>query len=414
MEQDTCQSKEYRLLAMLMGLLVLFTILLWWQFSGYFLFMSFIYKKHKPLTDKDYSYQPFISIIVPAYNEEHVIKQRIENLLSQAYTRDKFEVIVVDSGSTDTTLKIAREVEKDEPDVRVLEEGERRGKASAINLGRSYARGEIILVTDANTVFDLDVLREIAPYFRNPDIGAIGGRFVLSNAKSGMLRASSFYWELESVVRRGESSLDSACLFHGEINAWRKDIIEADPGSLAEDLDIAIRIRKQGYKIGYEPDALAYEPGPTTRREQIIQKKRAAIGTIQSFFKHRGYLWFPRDKYSLFIFPSHKTLQILSPYLLLGILATFFSQLVLQRFIPSMAYLLAVGVLILLSLIVLNKELSGTRITRNTSIVKATLSGDLFNILLYVLLHEYIILLAWKDFVLGNYAVTWQKAESTR
>ncbi len=399
---------------MLAGLLVLFTILLLWQFLGYPLFMSLMYKKHKNcLSAKDYSYQPFISIIVPAYNEEHVIKQRIENLLSQAYPKDKFEVIVIDSGSTDTTLEIAKGFEKDEPNVRVLEEGERRGKASAINLGKSYAKGEIVLVTDANTVFDVNVLREIAPHFKNLNIGAVGGRFVLSNVESGLARASSFYWELESLIRRGESALDSVCLFHGEINAWRKDIVEVDLGSLAEDLDMAIKIRKQGYKIVYEPDAVAHEPGPTTKKEQIIQKKRATIGTIQSFFKHRRYLWFPRDKYSSLVFPSHKTLQILSPYLLLGILVTFFTLLILQQFVLCIAYVLAVGALFLLSLTVLNKELSDTRTTHNSA-VKAALPGDLPNILLYVLLHEYIILLAWKDFVFGNYAVTWEKVESTR
>ena len=165
---------------MLTGLLVLFTVLLLWQFLGYPLFMSLMYKKRKRrLPDKDYSYQPFISIIVPAYNEEHVIKQRIDNLLSQAYPKDKFEVIVIDSGSTDTTLEIAKGFEKDAPNVRVLEEGERRGKASAINLGKLYAKGEIILVTDANTVFDVNVLREIAPHFRKLCVGAVGGRFVL-------------------------------------------------------------------------------------------------------------------------------------------------------------------------------------------------------------------------------------------
>ena len=215
------------------------------------------------------------------------------------------------------------------------------------------------------------------------------------------------------MVRRGESVLDSACLFHGEINAWRKDIIEADTSSLAEDLDMAIRIRRRGYKISYEPDAIAYEAGPITKREQIVQKKRAAIGTIQSIFKHKRYLWLPRDKYSGFIFPSHKTLQILSPYFLLGTLAMFITLLALGEFFTSVAYILAVGAAFSLSLTLLNRKLSGIRITQNPS-VKASLPSDLLNILSYVLLHEYIILLAWKDFVFKNYTVTWQKVESTR
>ena len=399
---------------MLMAILAFFTILVFWQFLGYPLFMAFIYKRRKRcLLDKDYSYQPFISIIVPAYNEGRMIKRRIENLLSQDYPKDQFEIVVVDSGSTDTTLEIARGLEKINANVRVLEEGERKGKASAINLGKSYAKGEIILLTDANTFFDVNVLREIAPYFKNPEVGAVGGRFVLSNVESKLVRASSFYWELESLMRRGETTLDSACLFHGEVNAWRKDDVEADISSVAEDLDMAIKIHRQGYKIVYEPDAIAYEAGPTTKREQIVQKKRATIGTIQSFFKHKRYLWFPADKYSWLIFPSHKALQIFSPYLLLGVLVTFTALLVLHQFVISIAYILTVAALFSLSLTILNRELSGIRASHNPA-GKAASPSDLLNILSYVLLHEYIILLAWKDFVFGNYTVAWEKTESTR
>lgn len=399
---------------MLMAILAFFTILVFWQFLGYPLFMAFIYKRRKRyLLDKDYSYQPFISIIVPAYNEGRMIKRRIENLLSQDYPKDQFEIVVVDSGSTDTTLEIARGLEKINANVRVLEEGERKGKASAINLGKSYAKGEIILLTDANTFFDVNVLREIAPYFKNPEVGAVGGRFVLSNVESKLVRASSFYWELESLMRRGETTLDSACLFHGEVNAWRKDDVEANISSVAEDLDMAIKIHRQGYKIVYEPDAIAYEAGPTTKREQIVQKKRATIGTIQSFFKHKRYLWFPVDKYSWLIFPSHKALQIFSPYLLLGVLVTFTALLVLHQFVISIAYILTVAALFSLSLTILNRELSGIRASHNPA-GKAASPGDLLNILSYVLLHEYIILLAWKDFVFGNYTVAWEKTESTR
>jgi len=376
--------------------------------------MVLIHKKRKRCpSDKDYSYQPLITIIVPTHNEERVIKRRIENLLSQDYPMDKLEITVIDSGSTDYTLKIAKSFEKNNLNVRVLEQGERKGKASAINLGKSYAKGEIILVTDANTVFDVNALREIAPHFKNPAIGAVGGRFVLPNVENKLVRASSFYWELESLMRRGESTMDSACLFHGEINAWRKGIVEAEPSSLAEDLDMAIKIRRQGYEIVYEPDAIAYEAGPTTKREQIIQKKRATIGTIQSFFKHRRYLWLPGDKYSWLIFPSHKTLQILSPYLLLGILVTFITLLVLQQFVIIIVYILAIGALFSFSLTILSKRLGSIR-TIHGPAVNAALPSDLLNILSYVLLHEYIILLAWKDFVFGNYVVTWEKAESAR
>ncbi len=399
---------------MLFGLYVLCTFLVFWQFLGYPLCMALIYIRSKrPSSDKDYSYQPFITIIVPAYNEEKLIERRIENLLSLDYPKDRIEIIVVSSGSTDNTSKIAGNFEGNSSNIIVLDEGARKGKASAINFGKSYARGEVILVTDANTIFSANALKEMVTHLKYPEIGAVGGRFVLSNVDSDLVHASSYYWEIESLMRRGESALDSACLFHGEINAWRKDIIDADTASLAEDLDMAIGIRRQGCKIAYEPDAVAYEAGPTSKREQIVQKKRAVIGTIQSFFKHKRYLWLPGDRYSAFIFPSHKTLQIFSPFLLLGSLVLFITLLVSANFIVPLAYSLAYLVLSLFSLILLNWQLSRIRVSDDDKISKTVLH-NVFNILSYVVLHEYIILLAWKDFVLKNYSVKWQKVESTR
>lgn len=96
------------LASILTSLLVLFIALVFWQFLGYPLLMILIYKKRKKSpSDDDFSYQPFISIVVPTYNEERVIKRRIENLLSQDYPKNKYEIIVVDSGSTDATFRIA-------------------------------------------------------------------------------------------------------------------------------------------------------------------------------------------------------------------------------------------------------------------------------------------------------------------
>ncbi len=396
-----------------LGLLVFFTALLYWQFMGYPLLMGFIYTYHRGLPGKDYSYQPFISIVVPTYNEEKCIKLRIENLLAQDYPVDRYEVIVVDSGSTDRTLETAKSYEAVNPNVVVLDEGERKGKASAINFGSSRAKGDIILVTDANTVFREIVLKEIAPHFKNPKVGAAGGRFVPSNVDNKLVRASSFYWNLESLMRRGESVSGSACLFHGEVNAWRKNVVELDKRSLSEDLDMAIQIRRQGHKIDYEPCAIAFEAGPTTVREQCVQKKRAAIGTIQCFFKHKRYLWFPRDRYSGVVFPSHKSLQIFSPFLLIGALAALVTTLALREYSMAAMFVLVTGVFVTVSGIVLNLMIS--RVNTETGYAPSALSlSRIPGLVYYVLLHEVIILLAWVDYILGRYSVNWQKAETTR
>jgi poly-beta-1,6-N-acetyl-D-glucosamine synthase len=399
-------------IGLIVFLIIFFTIPFFLQFLGYPLIIGWKVKPQHRLK-KDYSFQPFISVVVPTYNEGKVIKARIDNLLSQHYPLDKFEIIIVDSGSKDNTANIGKEYEKRFSNIRVIEEGKRNGKASAINLGSRHARGEIVIVTDANSIFDDNALKEIAPHFSHTEIGGVGGRFVLTNPDNNLVQASAFYWDIESLMRRGESNFDSACLFHGEINAWRKDIVKADVNAVTEDLEMAVQIRKKGYKIVYEPEALAYEAGPSSNKEQIIQKKRTTIGTIQCFFKHRKYLWLPHDKYSGIIFPLHKLLQIISPFLLLGVLGSFITLLAMQAYFFSFGYAAVTIASFSISYLILTRRLSEIRIARKRKKPSRSLK-ILFHIIYYVLLHEFIILLAWKDFLTNQYSVAWQKAESTR
>lgn len=374
--------------------------------------MALIARRNNP-EPKDYSYQPFVSILVPTYNEENVIEDRIKNLNHLNYIKDNYEVIIVDSGSNDSTREIVGRKMKEnagKPQLKLVIEKERRGKASAINYGKKHARGDIILVTDANSIFERNVLKEMMPHFSNPKIGAVGGRYTLPEFNSIITSSNQFYLDIEYIMRKGESALDSACLFHGEINAWRKNIVDADTEIVSEDLDMAIQIRRKKYNVEYEPKAINYEPAPTSIEEQIIQRKRNSIGTIKNIFKHFDYWLFPRDMYSLLIFPSHKGLVMFSPFILAAIPILYFLILDLQIIVTHIILVLTIFTLLFLTLYNLKSKI----IKSNDNLKSEFSFRSLPKIIFYVLLNEYIVLLAWKDFIFRKYSVLWDKVESTR
>ena len=393
-------------------LLHLLSFLLIWQFVGYPALMVVVALRAKP-KNKDYSFQPFVSIIVPTYNEEKVIEDRIENLVELDYPKDNYEIIVVDSDSTDSTAEIVEETinehEKDKPSLKLIKEGERRGKASAINQGKKHARGEIVLITDANSIFDKNVLKEMMPHFKNPKVGAVSGRYFISNPDKNLPSSEAFYWEIEHITLLGESFLDSISTVIGTISAWRKELMNFRSKTISEDLDMTIQVRRNGYKIGYEPEARVYEPSATTPADQIKQRKRTSLGTIQNMFKHLGYFIPPRDLYFFLIFPSHKALAMFSPFILLAIPILY----ILAWDIKVLITHFVITIFVFAGMFALLMSLK-SRLIKNEGMKSVFSTFSLPKIVNYVLLNEYLILLAWKDFIFRRYSVLWERAESTR
>ena len=395
------------------SILYILSFLLIWQFGGYQLLMLKIALRSKRGNAKDYGYTPSVSIILPVHNEKVVVKKRIDNLLNLNYPKGKYEIIVVESGSTDDTHQIVKKIieNRDElnPMMKLLREEKRKGKASAINLGKKQAKNNIILITDANSIFDKNVLKELMPHFKNPKIGAVGGKYIVSNPNAKLTFSESFYWDQEHIMCMGESAIESACALFGTMSAFRSNLINADTTIISEDLDMIIQVKRKGYKIKYEPDAIVYEPSATTKEDQIKRRVRTSTGRIQCIFKHWAYLLLPRDLYSLFIFPSHKTIPILSPFMLL--LIPFLYLFIWDIKVIAVHFLLTISffsIVFYLLIYLRSKLIESEKIKLSLSI------SSISKIIYYVLLIEYLILVAWKNFIFKKYSILWEKAESTR
>lgn len=387
--------------------------LLLWQFVIYPLLMSLVAYNFNPKDyEKEYSYELYVSILVATFNEGKVIQQRIENLFSLDYPADKCEIIVIDSGSMDSTREIVEQVissnNSNKFKLKLIEESKRNGKASAINLGINYSRGDLILIADANSIYERNVLKKLVSKFQNSNVGAVSGRYSILNFDTDITASESFYWELENLVFTGESIVDSISTVVGTISIWRKELLDFDVCAVSEDLDMAIQVRKKGFKIGYEPEAIVYEAAATTSKDQIKQRKRTSLGTLQCIRKHFYYFLLPKNVFSLIIFPSHKILPMLSPFLLISIVIGYFLIFDLYLIFLHLFSNLIVFFILLVSLLKLKSKLTNGHNSTKFSIIAIP------KIIKYVMLNEYLILLAWHDFFFGKYSVLWEKATSTR
>ncbi len=236
--------------------------------------------------------QPFVSIIVPAFNEEKVIAKTVRSLLKSDYSN--FEILVVDDGSSDGTSQIISKNFADENRVQLftLPNG---GKANALSFGLKKAKGEIIIGLDADTLFTPETIGELAKKFSDKTVGAVAGNAKVGNRLNMITRWQALeYITSQNLDRRAFAALNAITVVPGAVGAWRREALEAAGGfesnTLAEDQDLTLRVRMLGWKIAYAENAVAYTEAPDTFRGLAKQRFRWSFGTLQCMWKHRRAL----------------------------------------------------------------------------------------------------------------------------
>jgi cellulose synthase/poly-beta-1,6-N-acetylglucosamine synthase-like glycosyltransferase len=239
-------------------------------------------------------YLPDVSVIVPAYREEKVIAKTIASLLDQEYA-GFLEVVVVDDGSPDRTYEVARSSFAGHSRVAVYRKPN-GGKASALNLGVSRARGEIVVAVDADTVFAPDAVAQLVAPLADPHVGAVAGNAKVGNRINLLTRWQALeYVTSQNLDRRAFALLDCITVVPGAIGAWRAELVRAVGGfsdvTLAVDQVLTLSIRRCGYAIAYADRAVAYTEAPDTFRGLTRQRFRWSFGTLQCMWKHRDALF---------------------------------------------------------------------------------------------------------------------------
>jgi cellulose synthase/poly-beta-1,6-N-acetylglucosamine synthase-like glycosyltransferase len=240
-------------------------------------------------------YQPPVSVVIAAYNEEKVIARTVRSVLNNGY--GNLEVVVVDDGSKDRTLLVLEEEFAGDPRVRICTQPN-SGKAGALNHAIRESSRNILVALDADTIFRKGTIEKLVRHFGDEKVGAVSGNARVGNRKGWLTRFQSIEYVCGfNLDRRALDLLNAITVVPGAVGAWRKDLIERVGGftgdTLAEDTDITLAIRRLGYAIRYEEDAIAYTEAPESTRDLAKQRFRWAFGTLQAAWKHRDATFNP-------------------------------------------------------------------------------------------------------------------------
>ena len=231
----------------------------------------------------------FVTVLIPAYNEEGVIVRAVRGVL--ASTDVRIEIVVIDDGSKDRTSALVEDAFAGEDRVRLLTL-ENGGKARALNRGLELARGEIVIALDADTQFEPTTIARLARWFVDPTLGAVAGNAKVGNRVNLVTRWQALeYITAQNLERRALARLGAMTVVPGAVGAWRRAAIMAVGGypddTLAEDQDLTIAIQRAGWHVAYDQYAVAWTEAPETMKALAKQRFRWAFGTLQCLWKHR-------------------------------------------------------------------------------------------------------------------------------
>jgi len=213
-----------------------------------------------------------VTLLIPVYNEEKVIRTKIENSLSLDYPKDKLEIIVA-SESNDKTNVIVKEYES--KGVKLLEYPGRQGKQSTIFRTIPQCSGEVIVLTDANGIFAQDAIKELVQSFNDPGIGCVSGELKYRPTEDSQTQQSEgIYWKYEIWVKGLESRIHSVLGANGSIYAIRKELYSPLSECRGDDFELPVRIAQQGYGVIFEPEAVSFENFSAGNEEEFHRRVR--------------------------------------------------------------------------------------------------------------------------------------------
>ncbi len=299
--------------------MTVFKIIFWLSFFvvayayvgyGIFLFLLVslkrIFIKKKAATKNNF--EPDVTLIIAAFNEEDFIEKKIENTLQLHYPPSKLKVIFITDGSTDKTHDIIQRFSE----FQLLHQPERKGKVAAVNRAMQFVDTPYVIFSDANTLLNVDCIKEIVKHYADPSVGGVAGekKIITTGADQAAGVGEGLYWKYESFLKKMDSALYSVVGAAGELFSVRVDLFEnVREDVIIEDFVLSLKICIKGYKVRYEPHAFAMETSSQSMKEEEKRKIRICAGAFQAM----GIL---KELFNIFKYPvlsfqfiSHRILR---------------------------------------------------------------------------------------------------------
>jgi len=292
-------------------------IALFYVYAGYPLLLSLIAVLRSRNNSCDPGYTPDVSFLIAACNEEGSIRQKLEQTLRLEYPPEKLEVLVLSDGSQDRTDEIVKKF--DDPRVRLIRIPQRRGKTNAQNVGVQHARGEILIFSDATTVFHPRALMYLVSNYQDPQVGAVSGRYQYFDPEGDSPTGTGTvtFWNYENYIKAQQSKIHTITGCCGCIYSVRRSAYTELAPDVISDLVQPLWAIQKGYRVAFEQRALAYEETTQSTSEEFSMRVRVITRGMLGLLSVPGL--FTSWKYAWVIFQlvSHKVLRWCVPIFLI-------------------------------------------------------------------------------------------------
>jgi cellulose synthase/poly-beta-1,6-N-acetylglucosamine synthase-like glycosyltransferase len=289
--------------------------LLIYTWCGYPAFLMALRRLHtgsREITD----YRPFVTVLVTVHNEEKLVVRRIENILASDYPPDLMEVLIASDGSTDATNSLVAAMAAQDKRIKLFTTTG-GGKSSTQNRAIPSAQGSVIILSDAEALFDRDTARFMARHFSDAAVGCVSGRVLLRHSDQVIAEGQGLYWQYELMIRRLENETGILHQASGAIMAFRKDAFRRFPDIYGDDCIIPLDMIQEGYRVVHDDEAVAYDDFPATLRGEFKARTRMTLRNITcTMSKIRLMNPFAYGFMSIAIV-SHRIFRWLTPYFML-------------------------------------------------------------------------------------------------